>query len=465
LISFTDQLIIIAYFGLLLASLFVRSWKSNTAFDYVLAGRRVTLFPFVATMVATAYGWVLGIGELYYSFGISAWLFLSLPYSLFFMLFAIFFAKRSRESKYATLPDLLADKYGKKVAVMGSLLILLISSPAMYILMTAQILHYVWNIDITLCLAISTFFSMVYLFNGGFKTVVNTDLFQFVLMFAGFATVVVTLFIEYGIAPIDVLPEKYTSFHIKDSLWYVISWFLLASVTLVDPNYHQRVYSVDKPATAQKGLIISVLCWTIFDFLAAASALYAISLMPGIENRAFTYLELGSRFLPMIVTGIFFVGLLATVVSTTNSFLFTSALSLSKDLLHRNGLLLKYPVEKLTNASLVVISFMSFIIAWLYRDSSAVALFFDVTPVVAAVLLLPVLASFFPLTRIKGSQVLVQMLFAFCVTILYQLLQPELGPEFVQINSVYFGLTASLLLHLFFLLSEKRTPTLPSSLQ
>ena len=64
--------------------------------DYLLAGRRLTLPAFVATLVTTWYGGILGIGEYAWRFGISTWLVFGIPYYLAATVFALWLAPRLR---------------------------------------------------------------------------------------------------------------------------------------------------------------------------------------------------------------------------------------------------------------------------------------------------------------------------------------------------------------------------------
>ena len=62
-----DLGIILLYIGgLLYLGLRARHSRSIRAESYLLGGRRLTLIPFVATLVSTWYGGILGVGEFTY---------------------------------------------------------------------------------------------------------------------------------------------------------------------------------------------------------------------------------------------------------------------------------------------------------------------------------------------------------------------------------------------------------------
>ena len=104
-----DIFIIILFFAIvpLIGFLVPRSQQKNEE-DYLLSGRKVGLFLFVTTTVSTWYGGILGVGEFSYRYGLVSWFTQGLPYYIFAILFAIFFAKivRSASVSYThlTLP-------------------------------------------------------------------------------------------------------------------------------------------------------------------------------------------------------------------------------------------------------------------------------------------------------------------------------------------------------------------------
>lgn len=426
------------------------AWRkpaTHQALVYVMAGRKLTLLPFVATLVSTTYGWILGTGQLYYEYGISAWLFLSVPYAMFSLLMAFGFSELLRKQQFQTLPDLLDFHYGKRMATLGSVLILLFTSPAMYVLMAAQILVYFYHWPMLPTLLACSFFSVLYLFKGGFRAVVQTDIFQFVLMFAGFAALLLWLFLTHGVEPILSVPDNKLTFQAEGNGWYILSWFVFASITLVDPNYHQRINAVDEPKTARKGILLSVVAWVIFDFFTAAAALYAYAFNSNIESKQEVFLSLASDHVHPWVGAVFVVALLATVFSTANSFFFTGAISISKDILHRNKLFMHLSIEKLNNYVLLVLAAVTFI--WLipYADKNVVSFFFDITPYVVSALLLPVLGSYFKKLKLIENQVLVQTILALSATAAAFIFETELNP-------VFYGLLSALLYQLVMLLAR-----------
>ena len=81
---FFDSIIIGIYVITLIYIGFNRTKKSRSSpEEYLLMGRRLSLPGFVASLVATWYGGILGLGENTYLYGIQTWCILAMPYYVF----------------------------------------------------------------------------------------------------------------------------------------------------------------------------------------------------------------------------------------------------------------------------------------------------------------------------------------------------------------------------------------------
>jgi len=369
--------------------------------DYLLAGRKLTIFPFTASLVATWYGGILGVGEFTYSYGISNWVVFGLPYYIFALLFAFFVAGRIRQSESFTIPDRFKKTYGRGPAVISAVLVMILASPAPYILSVGVLLGFLFDLSLFPALIVATLLSMIYIYRGGFRSVVRTDVLQFVLMFAGFGVLVLFAIGEYG--GFGELAEKLTgmgkslhlTWHGGNSTQYIVVWFFIALWTFVDPGFYQRCAAAKSPAVARKGILISILFWIAFDFLTLTAGLYSVLLPAGVITDAKLALPLfGMEVLPPLLQGLFFAGLLATIMSTVDSLGFISAITFGRDIMaKRSG-----DSVKQTQVGLIVVAIGSLFLAW--AIPSVVDLWLTLGSVVVPGLLIPFLATFLPKVRI-----------------------------------------------------------------
>ncbi|MHB8931073.1 MAG: sodium:solute symporter family protein, partial [Melioribacteraceae bacterium] len=265
--SHLDLFIIISFFVILLLIGFLpKKEELGDTSGYLLSGRKVGLFLFIMTNVATWYGGILGVGEFTYRYGLLSWFTQGLPYYIFALIFALFFAKKIRIASLFTIPDKLEQVYGRKVGLVSAALIFILVSPAPYLLMTANLLSLIFNIKLLPALIISLFVSGIYLLKGGYKSDLYTDVFQFFVMFIGFFLIVIISYSNVGNYQYlkETLPHSYLQLTSNVSPIYVIVWFLIALWTFADPGFHQRCYAAKNGNVAKWGIIISVFFMILF---------------------------------------------------------------------------------------------------------------------------------------------------------------------------------------------------------
>ncbi|NCS82594.1 MAG: hypothetical protein GW788_12675, partial [Ignavibacteria bacterium] len=193
MLSALDYSLILLYIITLLVITFFKRKKDESESDYLLAGRSLTLPAFIATLVSTWYGGILGVGEYGYQYGISQWIVFSMPFYVFAILYAVFFVKRIRLSSALSLPEAIVQEYDITSGKISALLIFLLSSPAPYFVMIALLLGFIlpFGIPYWILVVFSSLFSLIYVIYGGFRAVVRTDILQFALMYSGFFVILI----------------------------------------------------------------------------------------------------------------------------------------------------------------------------------------------------------------------------------------------------------------------------------
>jgi SSS family solute:Na+ symporter len=76
-----------------------------------------------------------------------------------------------------------------------------------------------------------------------------------------------------------------------------------------------------------------VLFWVIFDMMTATVGLYARAALPGLAQPVMAYPLIAEALLPPVAKGFFFVGLLATMMSTLNTLMLVSGTMLGRDMI------------------------------------------------------------------------------------------------------------------------------------
>ena len=454
-LSPTDWSIVIFYFVSVITTGFIYSKKENfnDKSDYILAGRKITLPLFVATLVATWYGSILGVGEFVYNSGITAWLTLGVPYYIAALLFAFILSGKIRTFGSTTIPEQFSNSYGRLAGVLASIIVLVITIPAAYISMLGTLTSSLSGYDLIYTTIAATIISFVYIYHGGFKSDVYANVLQLILMYLAFSFLIFFCISELGSISLmmDNLPSYATNPLEKHSFQYLIVWYIIALQTFVDPSFHQRCAAATSPKTAKNGIIISVLLWLVFDMLTLFTGLYALAYID-ISNPLDTYLVLGDTVLPNVVKGIFVAGLFATIMSTLSSYGFLSAVTIGNDLIK--------PYFKNTKSSndvkigLIITAIVGISIS-LYVPS-VIDIFYNTASISIPGLLFPLLISYSSKFTLRNNHALVIMIVSTIISGTWLLLKSFTDiVVFGKVEPMLIGLLVSFILSLFFVIKSK----------
>ena len=445
-----DFSVLILYGGLLIGFGFYRTKQSGKdSEEFLLAGRKLSLPGFVVTLVATWYGGILGIGENTFSYGIQTWFIFGLPYYIFAFLFAFLIAGRINKTKFISIPDQFHGRYGKTAGVVSALYILLLASPAPYILSIGILLQFTTGLSFGFSLLMATGLSLSYIWLGGFKAVVRTDGLQFGFMFLGFILLLI-FSIKTGGSFTSIqqdLPKSFLSFTGGASIQYIVVWFFIALWTFVDPGFYQRCAAAKSPETAKKGILISIGFWFIFDMLTLSTGLYAKVLLTA-GDPLFAYPRLGAMVLPPLAYGIFITGLLATIMSTIDSLGLISAITFGRDILWRIQSPTSLDKLKLNNEStlfvrkgLIITAFIALILA--FSIPSVVKLWYGLGSILVPGLVLPFLLSF----RKNKIAIIPMMTLPVIATIIWTVLGRLFSHYPLKIEPFYIGIFISIIIY------------------
>ncbi len=368
----------------------------NAVEEFLLAGRSLTLPMFVATLVATWYGAILGVGEFVYNAGIAEWFAFALPYYIAALLYAQVLAIPVRQGTARTIPEQLRQHYGAAPALVGAVLILILTLPVSYALSFGVLIEMFGDLPRWLAIALGTLFSVGYLVSGGFRAGVMTDLLQFALMYLGFACLTALVIAHWGspIAMWEQLPLTHKQLPGPYSWQFLLVWYVIALQTFIDPAFHQRCAAVRDPSVAKKGIRIAVLFWFLFDLMTLTCGLYLRAYVPDLQDPLFAYPVLADMVLPVALKGLFVVAVLATIMSTLDSYGFISAMTLSYDILPplMAKLRLQWSEVTITRFALGIVAILSIVFALLLP--SVVQLIYYSSSIAVAGLLFPLLLSY-----------------------------------------------------------------------
>jgi SSS family solute:Na+ symporter len=311
------------------------SRKIKSSDDYLMAGRSLSYPLVVATVMATWYGSgaVFGTAELSFTAGIAAFIVWCIPAHLGRIPLALWVAPKVRNIQGSTIPALLNHLYGKKVAILGAILIVCFSTRLMDIVSVGIMGNTVSGLENWVVGSIIVGIVILYSMFGGLWSVVMTDVVQFFLMttvtllllpiswaqvggFAGLqATLPVKMFTPTGGLPWNML----------------LVFFLLGFQVYADPAAYQRFGASKTANTAKRAYLTCLLIWLAFDVVMTLLGMAARSIYPALPpSKAFLTLAINN--LPPFVGGIWISSILAVIMSTMSSFFLVGANTLACDL-------------------------------------------------------------------------------------------------------------------------------------
>ncbi len=437
-----------AYFIYLLVVTFSHyRGRAESAESFLLADRSLTLWPFVATLVTTWYGGILGVGEFSYSYGLSNWLVFGVPYYLYALIFALFLAGRARRTMLFTIPDQLTRVYGQKAGWIGAFFVFITALPAGYVLMIGQLMHLLFGWELSFSIVVGAFFSMVYVWSGGLRSVVKTDMLQFVLMFGGFALMVGLMFYNYGGLSFlrANLPADHFVWHGGKSGQYIAVWYFLAMSTLVEPAFYQRCFAAKSEQVARRGILISIGCWILFDFMSTFAGLYARAILPDLAEPVQAYPAIALQILPPVAKGLFMLALFATIMSTIDSYAFIAAETLGRDVLWQwRGERDERRLNQFTRFGLLITAILTIILALWFK--SVIDAWHDIGSFVTPALLIPLGVSFSERWRMQPRFAMAAMISAGAISFIWLMsahLPGAEGAYFFGIEPIFPGLLLS----------------------
>jgi SSS family solute:Na+ symporter len=221
-------------------------------------------------------------------------------------------------------------------------------------------------------------------------------------------------------------------------------WFFIALWTLVDPAFHQRCYAAKSGEVAQKGILVSIGFWLLFDAMTATAGLYARAALPGLPDPVMAYPMLAEAVLPPIAKGLFYAGMLATIMSTLNTLAFVSAQTLGRDLWQR-WRSPSVPSLRYTKISLIVSFLVSIAIALLIP--SVIKIWYTIGTIVIPGLLVPLMAGYFDRANMKGDWAFVSMLLGWGTSVTWLILGytgGAMGTYPLGVEPMYPGLVVSI---------------------
>jgi SSS family solute:Na+ symporter len=435
-ISSIDLALIFVY---VLGMLGVGYWvhrKAPTFEEYLVAGRGMTTPILICTLASTYYGLdvLFGTSELAFNEGVVAFFGYSELSLGIYILAAFALSRRLREANFTSLPEILERNYGKTAGIMGAVASFSYSIPALSLFALGRLCEVLFGIDARLGAAMLGSVALLYTLWGGLWAVAVTDTVQFVLMCVTLAVAVPMLMAQVGGFEViaESVPESHFFIFGGIPIWLMLAYAATGISILVDPGFYQRIFAAKTFGQARNAMLIAVAVWLVYDWLVtaggmAAGTMVAQGILPADMHPNDALLTAVTYVLPIGLTGLFLSGVLATAMSTIDSYSLVAGANIAYDIYR--------PLRKpnATDAELVRYTKIGVVISWVcgyglaFMFDRLMSLWVFNATFLTSTVLVPIFVSLYWKGKKSAMSGITSCLFGLVSVIVYYVSIPILG--------------------------------------
>lgn len=342
--------------------------------EYTLGKRNFSTVVLSMTVCATLIGGgsSLGTATEVFKFGIIV-MFAKFGVSLGSIIIAFYIIPRmQRFMGMITVGEIIGSSYGKKARIITGIsgALLCISRMASQMMALGFVFHFLLGVSNEIGVLMGAFLIVIYSSYGGVKSVVYTDVLQFVVL-AITVPIVLNLGINHigGYAQLfSLLPrEKIDIFYDHKIFIKYLIVFIYMSLPLMSPPFVQRILMSKNLEDAKVSFIALAAVDFVFTTISGLIGLVAYVLYPTIDSKI-AYLGLIGNLLPEGLKGLALIGIMSVIISTADSYLNVVGVSIMHDVLK------PLKINLCTKTELKFVRILTFIAGIL---ATIIALYFD----------------------------------------------------------------------------------------
>ena len=340
-ISSVDYFIISIYLTGMVGVGFWFAKKHADFDDFFLAGRSLTTPILITTLISTYYGIdvLFGDTQLAFTDGVVAWFGYARPTYAFFLIAALVLAKRLREDRFRSLPDILDSYYGEKTRYVAAITSFIYSLPALSLYGFGMLGEVILGWEPVVGMLVLGGIALAYTLTGGFWAVALTDSIQFVMM-----CLVIAMAFPFAMnfvggfnSMIELLPKSFFDTLGDLNVFLIIIYASTGLSVLVEPTFYQRIFAAKSYKNVRNALIIGIFIWGSYDWLITILAMSAKAavikgLLPSALEPDAALLTIVIAALPVGAVGLFISGVLSTEMSTLDSYCLVAGGNISYDI-------------------------------------------------------------------------------------------------------------------------------------
>ena len=401
-----ELVIIIVYFLFMIAIGVMSRRKAKKADDFFVAGRKGSSLFITGSLIATIVGGsaIMVTSKLGFIQGLTGawWLLVG---SIGLVVLGVFFAKKVREFGLYTLPELVEKQYDRRVALAGSILIVVawIGVIGAQIIAAGNIMSILGIGSPLLWMILFTGVFVVYTLVGGQYSVIRTDSIQAVIIYAGIFVALALVLSKLGGLNgfIESISAEQFAFPLSSNFdWYeLVKLLLLVGLTyVVGPDMYSRLLCARDGKTAKISALWAALLIIPITLAITMLGMGASVLFPDISSGQ-ALPTIVKEVLPSFLGSIVLAALLCAFMSSADTTLLTASTILSVDIIGQiRPAFSREKMLKISRWGIVALGVAALVLA-LYLGNIVDAILFAYT-VYTGGLIIPILAGFYK-TRLR----------------------------------------------------------------
>jgi SSS family solute:Na+ symporter len=340
MLGLVDNVIILAFIVLVLGIGYYFSKTAKDMESYYLANRSLPWSLVVGTLAASWYGGIGVVGTVGYAavYGISTWAIWSIGAHLVRMPLALWVGPRIQIRTDITVPDLLESLYGRKVAILGALMMFFVCAQIGEITAVGYIGQAAWGISNVTAGTVMVILVVILTVLGGLMGVAVTDMIMFFCMIFSVTMVFPGLFSEIGgwAGLREMLGENAHLMHPTGGMgfWKAVMLVVFCFSPYADPTFYQRFSAANSPKVGRRALLTCFCIWIAFDIVICTTGVIVKALHPEVQPEV-GYVQLVLSHMPVGLRAFFIVGLVGAIISTLDSYYLVGGTTLANDIFAR----------------------------------------------------------------------------------------------------------------------------------
>ena len=355
-----DLVLIITYFIIVLFIGWRSSRKENNQ-GFLVGNRQVGILSLNATVSASLTGGsaIAAYIALLYLWGFSVfWIFIGASIGLLvFIPFATKIKKEGDVQGHLTLLDFTYKKFGRRNTTLAASLFLVVFLMIILaeMIIGGKIFSVVTGFPYWLSVIICSLVIFVYIYLGGVKSDIKTDLFQYAAFFFLFI-------IGFNLLKTTTLSTLQFDFFSMGAVQIIVAVIMGILGVFVSADVWQKIYAAKNVDSVRKGFFYAAISFLIVTFFITIIGLIIKVNFPNVNpNDA---MIAGFSSLPSGLLGLGIIAILAATMSTIDTGLIVSSLFISRDIISRYKTISEEKLVKLTKLFIVVL--------WLFATGVAI---------------------------------------------------------------------------------------------